>query len=53
MIFWLVLELEISYRRLIACRIWFLVEGFFKIYFCMMKYLSFHYSSLAVRYFLM
>jgi hypothetical protein len=55
MIFWLVLKLEISYR---VCDILkgfgFFLEGFFFgkiIYFCMVKYLNFHHSSFALRYF--
>jgi hypothetical protein len=54
MIFWLVLKLEISYRVLISLEgFWFLLEDFFEGYiFCMVKYLSFHNSSLALRHFL-
>ncbi len=55
MIFWLVLQLEISYK---VCNIlkdfWFLVEDFWKIiiFFQGEKYLSFHNSSFPLRYFL-
>ncbi len=55
MIFWLVLRLEISYRVMISQRDF----GFFQrifvedLYFCMLKYLSFHNSSFALHYSLM
>jgi hypothetical protein len=44
MIFWLVLKLEISYRAfIISRRILVSFRGFFwRLYFCMVKYLSFH-----------
>jgi hypothetical protein len=55
MIFWLVLKLEISYNRvmisyriLVSCR-----KCFWRLYFCMVKYLRFHNSSFDLRYFLM
>jgi hypothetical protein len=57
MIFGLVLKLEISYNRVII--FWFRIlvsfRGFFwRLFFCMVKYLSFHNSSSsALRYFLM
>jgi hypothetical protein len=52
MIFWLVLKLEISYRVIICRRILVSLRGFFGRYtFCMVKYLSFHNSSFALRYF--
>jgi hypothetical protein len=49
MIFWLVLKLEISYDRSynnILKDFWFLLEDFFlgRLYFCIVKYLSFHNS---------
>jgi len=49
MIFWLVLKLEISYNRvIISWRILVFFRGFFwRLYFCMVKYLSFHNSSFA------
>ncbi len=55
MIFWLVLKLEISYRGvIISGRILVSLRGFFgRLYFCMVKYLSFHNSSFALRSFLM
>jgi hypothetical protein len=52
MIFWLLLKLEISYR---VMKILVSFTGFFlkiTIYFCMVKYLSLHNSSFALRYFL-
>jgi hypothetical protein len=52
MIFWLVLKLEISYRVIIYLEgFWFLLEDFLKlgIFFCMVKYLSLHNSSFALR----
>ncbi len=53
MIFWLVLKLEIRYRVMISWRILVPFRGFFlRLYFCMMKYLNFHNSSFALRYFL-
>ncbi len=54
MIFWLVLKLEISYRVIISWRILVSFRNFFwKLYFCMVKYLKFHNSSFPLRYFLM
>jgi len=55
MIFWVVLKLEISYNRIIiSSRILVSFRGFFEDYiFCMVKYLSFHNSSFALRYILM
>jgi hypothetical protein len=49
MIFWFVLKLEISYRIMIFWWILISFRGFFflRLYFCMVKYLSFHNSSLA------
>ncbi len=48
MIFQLVLKLKISYRvNMISWRI------YWRLYFCMVKYLNFHNSSFALRYFLM
>jgi hypothetical protein len=51
-IFWLVLKLEISYRIIIS---WRILASFSRItwglYFFMVKYLSFHNSSFAFRYF--
>jgi len=53
MIFWLVLKLDISYRVIISWRILVSFRGFFwRLYFCMVKYLSFHKSSFVLRYFL-
>jgi hypothetical protein len=50
MIFWLVLKLEISYKIIISSRIWFSFRGFFwRLYFCMVKYLSFHNSSFYLK----
>jgi hypothetical protein len=51
MIFWLVLKLEISYIELEYLEgFWFLLEDFLEDYiFCMVKYLSFHNSSFALR----
>jgi len=54
MIFWVVLKLEInSYRVIImSWRILVSFRGFFEDYnFCVVKYLSFHNSSFALRYF--
>jgi hypothetical protein len=49
MIFWLVLKLEFSYRVIISCRILVSFGGFFRrLYFYMVKYLSFHNSSLYI-----
>jgi len=54
MMFWLVLKLEISYRVLISWRILVSFRGFFEDYiFALVKYLSFHNSSFALKYFLM
>ncbi len=54
MIFWLVLKLEISYRVIISGRILVSFRGFFgRLYFFMVKYLSFHNCSFALRSFLM
>ncbi len=54
MIFWLVLKLEISYRVTISWRIFgFFERIFWRLYFCMMKYLSFHNSSFVLLYLLM
>jgi hypothetical protein len=58
MMFWLVLKLEI---RLVIIELyylegfWFSCRGFLEDYiiFVMVKYLSFHNSSFALRYFLM
>jgi hypothetical protein len=55
MIFWLMLKVEISYKVVISWRILVSFRGFFwrfGIFFCMLKYLSFHNSSFALRYFL-
>ncbi len=54
MIFWLVfIKLEISYRVMISWRILVYFRGFFwRLYFCMVKYLNFHNSSFALRYLL-
>ncbi len=53
MIFWLLLKLEISYRVVISWRILVCFRGFLEDYiYCMVKYLSLHYSSFALRYFL-
>jgi hypothetical protein len=50
-LFWLVLKLEISYRVMIS---WRILRGlFWRLYFCMVKYLNFHNSSFALRYFVM
>ncbi len=52
-LFWLVLKLEISYNRVIIIfwRILVSFRRFFEdYYFCMVKYLSFHNSSFALRY---
>jgi hypothetical protein len=52
MIFWLVLKLEIRSRVIISGRILVSFRGFFEDYnFCMVKYLSFHNSFFALRYF--
>jgi hypothetical protein len=53
MIFWLVLKLEISYRVIISWRNLVSFRGFFwRLYFCMVKYLRFHSCSFfALRYF--
>jgi len=53
MILWFLLKLEISYRLIIYLEaFWlFLKEDFFRLYFCMVKYLSVHNSSFALRYF--
>ncbi len=54
MIFWLVLKLEISYRGMISWTILVSCRGFFwRLYLCMVKYLNFHNSSFALRYFSM
>jgi hypothetical protein len=54
MIFWLVLKLEISYRVInILKDFGFFCRIFGKLYFCKVKYLSFHNSSFALRHFLM
>jgi len=55
MIFGLVLKLEISYRVMISCKILVSFRGFFwkMINFWMVKYLSFHNSLFALRYFKM
>ncbi len=55
MIFWLVLKLEINYNRvMISRRIFVSFRGFFEDYiFCMVKYLNFHNSTFALRYFVM
>jgi hypothetical protein len=46
-IFWLVLKLEISHK---VEGFWFFLEDFFgRLYFCMVKYLSFHNSSFALK----
>jgi len=48
-IFWLVLKLEISYKVIISWRILISCRGFFwRLYFCMVKYLSFHNSSIGM-----
>jgi hypothetical protein len=45
MTFWLVLKLEISYRVMISWSILVYFRGiFWRLYFCMVKCLSFHYS---------
>jgi hypothetical protein len=51
MIFWLVLKLEIGYNRVkISWRILVSFGGFFwRLWFYMVKYLSFHNSSFALR----
>ncbi len=50
-LFWLVLKLEISYRVMIS---WRVLRGlFWRLYFCMVKYLNFHNSSFALGYFVM
>ncbi len=52
MIFWLVLELKISYNRviIISWRILVSFRGIFgRLYFCMVKYLSFLNSSFALK----
>jgi hypothetical protein len=52
MIFWLVFKLEISYRVIISWRILISFREFFEDYiFCTVRYLSFHNSSFALRYF--
>jgi hypothetical protein len=55
MIFWLVLKFEISFRFIISSRILVSFKGFFEHYIFAdkMKYLSFHNSCFALRYFLM
>ncbi len=55
MIFWLVLKLEISYNRvIISWRILISFRGFFeRLYFFIVKYLSFHNFSFAWRHFSM
>jgi hypothetical protein len=51
MIFWLLLKLEIIYRVILSWRILVSFRGFFwRLYFCMVKYLHFHNSSFALRY---
>jgi hypothetical protein len=52
--FWFVLlKLEISYRVIITWRIFISFRGgvFWRLYFCMVKYLSFYNSFFALRYF--
>jgi len=52
MTFWLVLKLEISYRVMIFWRIlvFFLGRGFFwRLYFCMVQYLSFRNPSFCLK----
>jgi len=50
--FWLVLTLENSYRVYnILKDFGFFQRIFWRLYFCMVKYLSFHNSSFALRYF--
>jgi hypothetical protein len=53
MIFWLVLNLEISYRvNMISWRVLLSLRGFlWRLYFCMVKYLNFHNPSLIKRFF--
>ncbi len=51
-ILWLVLKLEISYRiNNILNDFGFFSRIFWRLYFCMVKYLSFHNSSFALKYF--
>ncbi len=53
MTFWPVLKLEISYRVMICWRTLVSFRGtFWRFYFCMVEYLSFHNSSFALRYLL-
>ncbi len=53
MIFWLVLKFKISYRVIIPWRILVSFRGFFcRLYFFMVKYLSFHNFSFASWYIL-
>jgi hypothetical protein len=51
MIIWLVLKLEISYRVIISWYFLLFLRMFWRFYFCMVIYLSFHNSSFALRYF--
>jgi hypothetical protein len=50
MIFWLVLEVEISFRVILSWRILVSCRGFsWRLYFHTVKYLNFHNSSFALR----
>jgi hypothetical protein len=52
MMCWLVLKLEINYRVIVSWRILVSFRGILEDYiFCMVKYLRFHKSSFAFRYF--
>jgi hypothetical protein len=52
LIFWLVLNLEISYKVRISWTVLVSFRGFFwRLYFCMVKYLNFHNFSFALKYF--
>jgi hypothetical protein len=54
MTFWLMLKLEISYRTInILKDLGFFKRIFLRLYFCMVKHLSFHNSSFVLRYLFM
>jgi len=53
-IVWLVLKFKISYRVIISWMILVSFRGFFwRLYFCMVKYLNLHNFSFALKYFKM
>jgi hypothetical protein len=52
MIFWLMLKLGMRYRIIQYLEgFWFLLEDFKRLYFCMVKYLSFHNSFSLLNFF--